>query len=295
MDQLQPSPDRVQNNLPRPTVKIILTLIILTLIILTLIILTLIILTLIILTRQTKTAILCLAAIVLICGAPQLGSAAEPKPESIDIGSRREMFVDDYLIGRIEKARRVLHHPTPREISLVRNKPWEGNASGYTTVLQDGDLYRVYQHWGIVETRSHLQGAPNELSFYVSEAGRQENGNRLRRYTLRIDGFVSVNAPLAGGELVTKPLRFEGNQLEINFSTSAAGSVRVEIQDANGDPIPGFTLADCNEQFGDEIDRVVSWKQGTDVSGLSDKTVRLRFEPKDADLYSFQFAEKTKP
>jgi hypothetical protein len=152
-----------------------------------------------------------------------------------------------------------------------------------------------YQNWGIVETRSHLQGAPNELSFYVSEAGRQENGNRLRRYTLRIDGFVSVNAPLAGGELVTKPLRFEGNQLEINFSTSAAGSVRVEIQDANGDPIPGFTLADCNEQFGDEIDRVVSWKQGTDVSGLSDKTVRLRFEPKDADLYSFQFAEKTKP
>jgi hypothetical protein len=152
-----------------------------------------------------------------------------------------------------------------------------------------------YQNWGIVETRSHLQGAPNELSFYVSEAGRQENGNRLRRYTLRIDGFVSVNAPLAGGELVTKPLRFEGNQLEINFSTSAAGSVRVEIQDANGDPIPGFTLADCNEQFGDEIDRVVSWKQGTDLSALSGKPLRLRVELKDADLYSFQFTQKIKP
>ena len=53
-----------------------------------------------------------------------------------------------------------------------------------------------YQNWGIVETRSSLDGAPNELSFYVSEAGRQKNGNRLRRYTLRIDGFVSVNAPL---------------------------------------------------------------------------------------------------
>ena len=64
------------------------------------------------------------AAIALACGAPQLGLAAEPEPESIDIGSRREVFVDDYLIDRIEKARRVLHHPTPREISLVRNKPW---------------------------------------------------------------------------------------------------------------------------------------------------------------------------
>jgi hypothetical protein len=69
----------------------------------------------------------------------------------------------------------------------------------------------------------------------------------------------------------------------------------VEIQDANVGPIPGFTLADCNEQFGDEIDRVVSWKQGTDLSELSGKPLRLRFELKDADLYSFQFTQKTKP
>lgn len=147
-----------------------------------------------------------------------------------------------------------------------------------------------YQNWGIVETRSHLEGAPNELSFYVSEAGRQKNGNRLRRYTLRIDGFVSVTAPLSGGELVTKLLRFEGSQLEVNFSTSAAGSVRVEIQDADRKTVPGFALADCNEQFGDELDRIVSWKSGTDVSELSGKPVRLRFVLKDADLYSFHFA-----
>ena len=146
-----------------------------------------------------------------------------------------------------------------------------------------------YQNWGIVETRSHLEGAPNELSFYVSEAARQKNGNRLRRYTLRIDGFVSVTAPLSGGELVTKPLQFRGAQLELNFSTSAAGSLRVEIQDAKGDPIPNFTLADCHEHFGDQLDRIVSWKRGTDLSKLSGETVRLRFVLKDTDLYSFKF------
>lgn len=149
-----------------------------------------------------------------------------------------------------------------------------------------------YQNWGIVETKSHLPGAPNELSFYVSEAGRQKNGNRLRRYTLRIDGFASVTAPLSGGELVTKPLRFKGSRLAINFSTSAAGSIRVEIQDADGKPVPGFTLADCHEQFGDELARIVAWKSGADVSGLSGKPIRLKFALKDADLYSFQFVQQ---
>lgn len=152
-----------------------------------------------------------------------------------------------------------------------------------------------YQNWGIVETRSHLEGAPNELSFYVSEAGRQKNGNRLRRYTLRIDGYVSVTAPLARGELRTRALRFDGSQLAINFSTSAAGSVQVEIQDAGGKPVPGFALADCHEQLGDELERIVSWKSGSNVSELCSKPVRLRFVLRDADLYSFQFTQKNRP
>jgi hypothetical protein len=147
-----------------------------------------------------------------------------------------------------------------------------------------------YQNWGIVETASHLKGAPNELSFYVSEAGRQPEGNRLRRYTLRIDGFVSVQAPLSGGELLTRPLVFEGRRLAMNFSTSAAGSIRVEIQDADGEAIPGFALADCHPQYGDELRRIVSWKPGADVGKLAGRPIRLRVELKDADLYSFQFA-----
>ena len=75
----------------------------------------------------------------------------------------------------------------------------------------------------------------------------------------------------------------------MNFSSSAAGCVRVEIQDGAGKPLSGFTLADCNDQFGDELERVVSWKGGADVGSLAGKTVQLLFELKDADLYAFQF------
>jgi len=113
-----------------------------------------------------------------------------------------------------------------------------------------------------------------------------------RRYTLRLDGFVSVNAPLAGGEFITKPFTFTGSKLEINYSTSAAGQMRVELQDADGKALPAYALDDCEPIYGDHIARVVKWKSGTDVSPLAGKPVKLRFELSDADLFSFRFADK---
>jgi hypothetical protein len=106
---------------------------------------------------------------------------------------------------------------------------------------------------------------------------------------LRTDGFVSVNAPYAGGELLTRLFKFSGDKLEVNFATSAAGGLRVELQDESGKPIPGYALADCPEIIGDEIDRVIAWSAGADVGKLAGKPVRLRFSLKDADLYSLRF------
>jgi hypothetical protein len=143
--------------------------------------------------------------------------------------------------------------------------------------------------WGILLTKSDVPGTPDELSIYSSEGYYRGESCQLRRYTLRIDGFVSVQAPLSGGQLLTKPIVFQGSQLAINFSTSAAGSLRIEIQDAAGQPIPGFTLEDSAEIFGDQLDRVVKWKGGSDVSNLAGKPIRLRFVLKDADLYALRF------
>jgi hypothetical protein len=153
------------------------------------------------------------------------------------------------------------------------------------------DYGQQYIGWGMLETKSALEGAPNELSLYASEEYKSQRpiGTRLRRYTLRLDGFVSVTAPLSGGSFVTKPIIFKGNRLSLNFSTSAAGSIQVEIQDNDGNPLPGFALEDCSPIFGDTIERTVTWKNGADVSSLESKQVKLVFVLKDADLYSFQF------
>ena len=82
----------------------------------------------------------------------------------------------------------------------------------------------------------------------------------------------------------------KGNRLGINFATSAAGRIRVEIQDARGRSLPGFKLEDCPDVFGDEIDRTIQWNGGSDVSSLAGQIVRLRFVLKDADLYALKFS-----
>jgi hypothetical protein len=144
--------------------------------------------------------------------------------------------------------------------------------------------------WGVFKTKAVIPGTPDELSLYVSEGYYQER-SRLRRHTLRLDGFTSVHAEHDEGEFITKPLVFQGRRLYLNYSTSAAGSIRVELQAPDGSPVHGFTLDDCPEIYGDRIDGAVKWGRGTDVSELAGKPVRIRFVLRDADLYAFQFRE----
>ncbi len=133
-----------------------------------------------------------------------------------------------------------------------------------------------------------VPGNEREMFIYRMSHYAQPTAH-LTRYSLRLDGFVSVHAPYGGGELVTKPFIFEGSELEINFSTSAAGGIQVEIQAADGKAIPEFSLAECPEFIGDEIEHIVHWKNGSDISQFEGTPIRLRFLMKDADLYAIQF------
>ena len=170
------------------------------------------------------------------------------------------------------------------------------------------DSARVYVAYGMVP-------APNGRELYLyylgtSEThgwGRDDKNNRLltaaglaptgpsalSRVVLRRDGFVSVRAAYGGGEFTTPQLKFAGEQLLLNVDTSASGELHVEILDEQGQPCPGFALADCDlVHTANDINRVVSWKRQTDVKKLADVPVRLRFVFRDTDLYAFQFAER---
>ena len=142
-----------------------------------------------------------------------------------------------------------------------------------------------YPTWGLVETSA------TEWSIYISEHYRHPGTPpRLRRLAIRPHGFVSIHADFVGGQFVTKPLIFSGRQLRLNYSTSAAGFVQVEIQDPQGKPLAGFTLHDMNPVFGDELDAPMEWAEGGDISALIGKPVRLRFVLRDADVFAFRTA-----
>ena len=135
--------------------------------------------------------------------------------------------------------------------------------------------------YGIVPT------SPQELSLYLTNAAG--GVRRLQRLTLRTDGFVSLRARYSGGELTTRPLVFAGEDLWLNVSTSAVGSLRVELQHEDGTAIPGFALDDCRPLTGDAIAHRIEWTSGADVAQHVGTPARLRFVMHDADLYSFRF------
>jgi len=143
--------------------------------------------------------------------------------------------------------------------------------------------------WGLLATQ------PDEISLFV-ERHYTFPSNHLERMVIRTDGFVSVHAGYSGGELITKPLAFQGENLILNYATSAAGSIRLEIQDAQGKPLPGFALEESPLIWGDEIEHTVRWERShakatsdKPLARIAGKPVRLRFVMKDADLYSLRF------
>ena len=150
---------------------------------------------------------------------------------------------------------------------------------------------------GLVETRSTLaEDAPNELSMYLTESTLQNSKPaKLRRYSLRMDGFVSINAPMRGGKLISKPIRFSGNKLYLNFSSSARGGIRVGFMDMTGKALAGYSLNDCPWIYGDSLRRIVEWKSDNVVTSnagsIAGQIIKLVFELKDADLFSFKFEE----
>jgi Calcineurin-like phosphoesterase len=136
-----------------------------------------------------------------------------------------------------------------------------------------------------------------ELSLYATEAYYTGTGSRIRRFSMRTDGFVSVNAGDTDSEFVTKPFTFSGEQLKLNFLTVGSGSLRVEIQDDSGKPLSGYELTKSVPLVGDQIDYSALWKTDAEnakteissVAKLQNKPIRLRIVMQNADLFSIRF------
>jgi len=139
-----------------------------------------------------------------------------------------------------------------------------------------------YMTWGMFQ----LPGKPKEISVYATENYYEKTPGRVRRFVYRVDGFVALRAGEKGGEVTTKPLQYEGQQLLLNHIVQPKGKLTVEVLDDKGRVI-GKSIPIT----GDAVDSAVTWEKDPK---LGQGTVQLRFRMQDADLYSLRFGAKSK-
>lgn len=137
---------------------------------------------------------------------------------------------------------------------------------------------------GLLETKGPFPNCDNEISFYLGSRHMGDSYETLRRYVLRVDGFVSRHAGYKKAKIVTKKFTFEGDTLELNFSTSAIGYLYVRLKDEDDNEISSKKI------FGDKVDRIIDF-DGL-VSEFSGKAITMEIEMCDADVYSFRFFKK---
>ena len=89
-----------------------------------------------------------------------------------------------------------------------------------------------------------------------------------------------------GGTLTTRPITFSGERLFVN-ADCPQGRLRAEVRDRDGKPIAPFTLENSVPFSGDRTLEPMRWKEGSGLSALAGKPVRLHFELTDGSLYAF--------
>ena len=141
-----------------------------------------------------------------------------------------------------------------------------------------GDCYFAY---GMTDADEH------HYRLYMLERHGLPGGKPLASYRIRKDGFACIAAGHEPKTAVTKPLLFTGQELHLNFSTSAYGSIVAEVLEEDGTPIPG---AVSFEIYGDTTDRRVTLADGETFQRFAGRPVRLRFRMCEAELYAIWFA-----
>ena len=115
------------------------------------------------------------------------------------------------------------------------------------------------------------------------------DGHHLCLATLRLDGYVSLDATVREGWIETKPVFSTGAHLFINGRCREAGFIEVEIMDGWNNVWEEFSREKCETFTGDAVSHQVNWS-GRGMVTEAPGAVKLRFHLRNAELYGCQFA-----
>jgi hypothetical protein len=134
----------------------------------------------------------------------------------IDVGSRRQLFLDQHLVAVETGLSRVLHHPKKRGLVIRREHPWEGMIIASEPVVRD-ERGRFHVLYGL---------------YYYNQAGnprdKAEQYTRYKAYAYSDDGVHWTKPMLRLVDVPAKSTNFpnpsaEGATRENNAGAPVAG------------------------------------------------------------------------
>lgn len=160
------------------------------------------------------------------------------------------------------------------------------NRPDRTPIVTPGAASTAWDHGQIYSGSSFVTVGDEVRLYYGGWLGyhAQGGGARVGLATWPRDRFVSWHATTAGS-VTTRTLDAAGSVLAVNVDPNG-GELRVEVLDADGHAIPGYTLAESIPINAASLHQQVGW---TSHSSLPvDRPLRLRFALTAGDLYAYQ-------
>jgi hypothetical protein len=101
------------------------------------------------------------------------------------------------------------------------------------------------------------------------------------------DRYVARQAGEQEGVITTPLVTLTAKALTLN-ADAVGGEVRLQVTDAEGKPLPGFSFADCQPIASDGLDEPVQFRQP--LSELRDEPVHIEFKLRNARLFAFNLS-----
>ena len=170
-----------------------------------------------------------------------------------------------------------------RKPFIQRLNPGEwGYGSIYTTSVycdRENNILRFYSAGYRIE-----HGPGPEI---LEPLSKGESFSAMIQHTLRKDGFCWLEPVGENGELWTRGLIPQDDELTINVQ-APEGEVRVQLTDETRRPLEGFSFEECVPIKGDHFSAKPRWKNAT-LKKVIGRWCRLEFHLRAARLYAFRW------
>ncbi|KPJ76935.1 MAG: hypothetical protein AMS14_01435 [Planctomycetes bacterium DG_20] len=184
----------------------------------------------------------------------------------------------------------------PKEDRVWAELTWSPDTVQWSRICPDTPLIansekEMAYDWGCVYAGAYPVFLEDEIRIYYGGSDWHHGNWRnafLCMATLRPDGFAGYE-PIESDKparITTTAVVCAGDTLRLSADVPASGSIKVTVLDehnkrlAEGEPITRTVT-----------DAAVRWNMGFTLKGFNGKELRLRFEFRDARLYSFTFSD----